>query len=296
MLGQLKIGTDGEIRDKVQMSIERLKAFCPPEGYYVAFSGGKDSQCIYHLCKMAGVKFDAHYNVTSVDPPELIRFIKKNYQDVKFEHQNDRKGKPITMWSLIPENRMPPTQLARYCCKLLKETNGRGRFTVTGVRSSESVKRKKNSGVIKVPYADERLKEELENDGLDFYATTHGGLVLNYDNAENHRMTEHCIRTGKVIINPIIDWEEEDVWEFLNSIGVEHCCLYDEGFTRIGCIGCPMGNAKNQLKQFERWPKYKELYLRAFKRMIEVRKERGLKVEGWETPEDVMKWWISRNI
>ena len=292
MLGQLKLGTDGEFRDKVEMAIERLKAFCPPEGYYVAFSGGKDSQCIYHLCKMAGVKFDAHYNVTSVDPPELVRFIQKNYPDVKFERQHNKDGKPITMWDLIPKNRMPPTRLARYCCEMLKETNGKGRYTVTGVRASESVSRNKNGGVIKVPYADEKLKEELENDGINFITTSKGGVVLNYDNAENHRMTEHCIRTGKVLINPIIDWDEEDVWEFLNINGIEHCCLYDEGFKRLGCIGCPMGTAKKQKEQFERWPEYKKLYLKAFERMIEVRKERGLKIDGWETPENVMKWWL----
>lgn len=60
---------NGNLIDKVQIAINRLKNFEPPDGYFVAFSGGKDSQCIYHLCEMAGVKFDAHYSVTSVDPP-----------------------------------------------------------------------------------------------------------------------------------------------------------------------------------------------------------------------------------
>ena len=90
MLGQLKLSTDGQLLDKVEMAIKRLQAFCPEEGYYVAFSGGKDSQCAYHLCEMAGVKFDAHYCVTSIDPPELVRFIKKNYPDVKFENMMQR--------------------------------------------------------------------------------------------------------------------------------------------------------------------------------------------------------------
>ena len=174
-LGQLSFDSRGEIKDKVEMAISRLKAFEPKEGYYVAFSGGKDSQCVYHLCKMAGVKFDAHYNVTSVDPPELVRFIKTNYPDVKFEHQYNRDGKPATMWNLIPEYRMPPTRLARYCCKLLKETNGQGRYTVTGVRASESSNRRANQGVITVPYADERLKEELEEMDVNFTQTTRGG-------------------------------------------------------------------------------------------------------------------------
>ena len=60
---------NGNLVDKVQIAIQRLKNFEPPDGYFVAFSGGKDSQCIYHLCEMAGVKFDAYYSVTSVDPP-----------------------------------------------------------------------------------------------------------------------------------------------------------------------------------------------------------------------------------
>ena len=132
MLGQLKLSTDGELLDKVELAIKRLQAFCPEEGYYVAFSGGKDSQCVYHLCKMAGVKFDAHYNVTSIDPPELVRFIKRNYPDVDFVRKRDKDGKPVTMWTLIPEKGIPPTRLVRYCCEELKESNGAGRVTVTG--------------------------------------------------------------------------------------------------------------------------------------------------------------------
>ena len=121
-------------------------------------------------------------------------------------------------------------------------------------------------------------------------------MVLNYDNSENASMTKHCIRTGKVLVNPIIDWDEEDVWEFLNGNSIEHCCLYDEGFTRLGCIGCPMCNASNQKKQFERWPKYRELYIKAFDRMIKIRKERGLNVDKWGTPEAVMQWWLGETI
>jgi phosphoadenosine phosphosulfate reductase len=73
---------DGYVRDKVAIAIDRLRAFEPEEGYYLAFSGGKDSQCIYHLAVEAGVKFEAHYNVTGIDPPELVQFIRTNYIDV----------------------------------------------------------------------------------------------------------------------------------------------------------------------------------------------------------------------
>ena len=292
MLGQTKIASDGEICDKIEIALKRIKAFEPPEGYYVAFSGGKDSQCVYHLCKMAGVKFDAHYNVTSVDPPELVRFIKEKYPDVIFERNYDKNGKPITMWSLIPEHLMPPTMIVRYCCESLKESNGKGRLTITGVRASESSKRRANHGVMTVLDGGKKLKKVIEEEQAEYRETKSGGIVLNYDNSEKHRMVEHCIRTGKALLNPIVDWDEEDVWEFLNGNGIEHCCLYDQGFQRLGCIGCPMGRAERMNRDFERWPEYERLYLRAFGRMIEERKKRGLTIERWETPEGVMKWWM----
>lgn len=222
MLNQLQFGLDGTIRDKVEIAIKRLQAFEPPEGYYVAFSGGKDSQCVYHLCKMAGVKFDAHYSVTSVDPPELVRFIKANYPDVKFERRHDKDGKPVTMWSLIPERKMPPTRIVRYCCEELKESNGKGRFTVTGVRWEESTRRKANHGVVTIPSKSAKLKRELEENDVDFRPTISGGVVLNYDDNPDRRFSEFCMRTGKAILNPIIDWDEEDVWQFLNGNSIPH--------------------------------------------------------------------------
>lgn len=105
MLMEQVIGTDGTIKTKLDIAIQRLKSFEPPEGYFLAFSGGKDSQCIYHLAKMAGVKFEAHYHVTSVDPPELIYFIREHYPDVIFDIPHDKDGKRISMWTLILQNK-----------------------------------------------------------------------------------------------------------------------------------------------------------------------------------------------
>ena len=137
-------------QNKVQIAIDRLKTFEPPEGYWLAFSGGKDSVVCYHLCKMAGVKFEAHYNITSVDPPELLRFIKREYPDVQRDVPRDKDGNAITMWTLIPKKKMPPTRVVRYCCEKLKEGGGQNRVVVTGVRWAESKNRKDNSGAVKI--------------------------------------------------------------------------------------------------------------------------------------------------
>lgn len=133
-------------KDLVEMSIDRFRLFEPPEGYYLAFSGGKDSCVIKALADMAGVKYDAHYRVTSVDPPELVQFIKEYHPDVIMDRPLDKDGNQITMWNLIPKKKMPPTRVVRYCCSELKESGGQGRFTVTGVRWAESAKRKNRGG------------------------------------------------------------------------------------------------------------------------------------------------------
>ncbi len=257
------------IRDKVADAISRLRTFEPPEGYYLAFSGGKDSQCIYHLCKEAGVKFDAHYSHTTVDPPEVIYFIREHYPDVQVDYPG------TTMWQLIVKKGMPPTRKVRYCCDELKEGGGRGRVAVTGVRWEESSKRKLNRGML-----------ELNN------YSRHYIKLLN-DNDEARRMFESCVMKSMHTLNPIIDWTREDVWEYLNSRGIPHCKLYDEGFDRIGCIGCPLAGSRQMQFEFDRYHKYRAAYVRAFDKMLETRKDNGKPYHQWQTGEDVMQWWLT---
>jgi 3''-phosphoadenosine 5''-phosphosulfate sulfotransferase (PAPS reductase)/FAD synthetase and related enzymes len=254
--------------DKVKMAIDRIKAFEPPDGYYLAFSGGKDSQCIYHLAKESGVKFESHFHMTSVDPPEVISFVRERYPDVTMDRP------PESMWRLIERKKIPPTRKIRYCCGIYKERGGIGRTVITGVRWDESYRRKKTRSM------------------LELNAYSNNRIMLNNDNDEARRLFETCQMKGKHILNPIIDWLNEDVWEYLNNNGILHCCLYDEGFNRIGCIGCPMSGKKGMLREFARWPKYYEAYMRAFSRMLEARKASNLDCLLWPDAQAVMDWWI----
>lgn len=169
--------------NKVEIAINRLKAFEPPEGYFLAFSGGKDSVVIKRLAEMAGVKFDAHYSVTSVDPPELVRFVKEQ-KDVSFDIPRDKDGNAITMWNLIPKKKMPPTRIVRYCCKELKECAGKGRLTVTGIRWAESNNRKTNGGLVRTEGNKNTTKNAAE---IGAKITQNGGVVLNFDNSDARR-------------------------------------------------------------------------------------------------------------
>lgn len=136
MLKELTLA--GEV-DKVKLAINRLRLHEPPGGYYVAFSGGKDSCVILDLCRRAGVEYDVHYNLTTVDPPELVQFIRREYPEA-WEGRNKPEK---TMWDLIVQKRMPPTRMVRYCCQYLKEGGGIGRTVITGIRHQESAKRSK---------------------------------------------------------------------------------------------------------------------------------------------------------
>ena len=275
--------------DKVDKAIMRLQTYEPPEGYYLCFSGGKDSCVIKALADMAEVKYDAHYNIASVDPPELVRFIKDNHPDVIMEHQKDKDGNPITMWNLIPKKSMPPTRIVRYCCASLKESGGKGRLKITGVRWEESSKRKHSHGEVTIMTGGTSSIAPDEYADIAYKVTPQGGIALSLDNRENAKLVETCYRTRSTTVNPIIDWTTEEVWEFIHEYNIPYCSLYDEGFTRLGCIGCPMGNKAQRLQQFERWPKYKVLYLKAFAKMLECRGYR----EGLpNTPEEVFGAWL----
>lgn len=274
--------------EKVKIAIERLRTFEPEDGYYLAYSGGKDSDCIKILAYLAGVKFEAVHNLTTVDAPETYRYI-RSQKDVRIDKPE------INMFKLIEVKMTPPTRLIRYCCKVLKERGGQGKVTVTGVRWAESAKRAESNGLVAIIGKPKTTQKAAEEKQLEYRINKMGGLILNDDNDENRRFVEHCYRTRKTLINPIVDWSDKDVWEFLKFYGCESNPLYQCGFKRVGCIGCPMAG-KHRYVEFERYPKYRDLYIHAFERMLKAREERGLTNRtGWETGRNVFKWWMEED-
>lgn len=278
------------MNDLEQMAIERLKAasdmslMAYKQPLVICISGGKDSSAITELAVRSGIPCEFLHNHTTADAPETVRFVRSEFKRLEgmgykcTVNMPTYKGQRVSMWALIPQKLMPPTRLARYCCSVLKETGGAGRFICTGVRWAESASRKNNRGI-------------YEKIG----ATKDKKIILLNDNDEKRMLFENCRLKAKRVVNPIVDWADEDVYAFLGDAKVPMNPLYAGGQCRVGCIGCPMAGKKGRKAEFARWPKYEQLYLNAFERMLEERRRRGL--DGtWTCAEDVFRWWMEYDV
>lgn len=269
---------DGKI-DKVETAIKRIQlANLSEEPLYVCYSGGKDSKVIRHLMGMSGVPHELHYNLTTVDIPSVVREILDD-KEVIVDKARYADGTQKTMWNLIVKKHMPPTRICRYCCAELKEQGGQGRIKVTGVRAAESVRRAKQAGTAKI----------LDNKGS-------GIIIHNMDNDESRRMIEQCYRTKATIINPIIDWTDDDIWEFSKVENIKQNPLYVQcggNKKRLGCILCPMARLEEKLNDIKENPKIAECYVKAFDKMLDNMPEK--KAVTWKNGQEVMDWWIFGN-
>lgn len=197
---------------KEQKAIEFIQEYEPDEGYFLGFSGGKDSVLLYDLAVKSGVKFEAYYSLMP-DPPELIKFIRENYPQIKILRPE------FSFWHGV-ETWFPPHRNARWCCDYIKEkpsTKVPLTHRLIGIRAEESPNRAKQG------WFNRRTKKRI-----------------NY--------------------HPIFDWLEWEVWEYIETNKLSYCSLYDEGFSRLGCVVCPLRGYKELIKYKERWPKYFKLF------------------------------------
>lgn len=233
--------------DCVSLSLETIREFCPgDEGYYVAFSGGKDSVVLLDLVKRSGVPFDAHYNVTGIDPPELMRFIRDECPEVRWE-------KPLISFrqAMLYTRSGLPFRQTRWCCEELKEHGGDGRHVLTGIRAEES------------------------------------------RNRRARRPVEHCQRKGwnKVIVNPLLHWTTDQVWQYIRERALPYCCLYDEGWKRIGCVPCPFASGAEIARSRQRWPR---IFDRIESWCNELYPRKASWQARWASGSEVFEWWLDR--
>jgi len=242
-------------RDKVQEALDRLNEYyneTKGKGYYVAFSGGKDSVVLLDIVKRSKLPYKAYFNNTTVEAPEMYSFIRKYHPEVIWNRPKNNES----MFKLIKKKGMP-TRIRRFCCAFLKHNHGKNNVVVQGIRSAESFARTHR----------EIFEEAMTNTKKD------------YDNG-----------TEMYYLCPIIDWTVGDVWEYIKERNLPYCSLYDEGWERLGCVGCPMG--KNQVKELDRWPRMAKAYRKALDIFWE---HKGHELKRWSSSQEYWEWWIDKN-
>lgn len=206
-----------ELIKKVDLAVKLIRTFAPKsEPVEICYSGGKDSDVILTLVKLAGVDYRAIYKNTTIDPPGTIKHCRDNGVDVL---------QPKLSFLKLIEQKGMPTRRARFCCKVLKEYKVLN-YSIQGIRVCESTARakrynvddpiicrtygsKKNHCNVLLPilsWSDEDVKQFIEYNKIKCHP-------LYYD------------ETGQFQVN-----------------------------RRLGCLGCPMkrGNGKSD---FEHYPK-----------------------------------------
>ena len=224
-----------ELQQKITAATKMLRFWCreydwsgnflpgmvPDLTPQLCFSGGKDSVLTRFLCDKAEIKYHAVYSVTTIDPPPLVRFIKREHQDVEFSHSGTN-----FFHELVRRGRFPIRQY-RWCCELFKENTGNAFIKIIGVRAAESVRRAK----------------------------------------QWRSMTPHRTKQ-QVILCPALNFSDAEVWDVIKAEGLPYCELYDCGFKRLGCIGCPMATVAERKMQLRMFPGFERLYRQAVFRVV----------------------------
>jgi len=201
----------------VKESIKFIQDHEPEEGYFLAYSGGKDSIVTEDLARISGVSYVNFYTLMH-DPPELIKFIcSRNFQ-INIIKSERNFYQMIEKW-------FPPRRKARWCCSYIKEdpsTKIPLPHKLLGIRKEESTNRAKQGWI------SQRMKK-------------------------------------KIHYHPIFDWPEWAIWQYIDDNNLEYCSLYDEGFSRLGCIICPFHTLKQHQLYRNRWP----LQFKMFEKAVE---------------------------
>lgn len=238
---------------------ESLAMRMSDKGFHVAFSGGKDSQVLLALMELSGCKFHAEMQVTSVDSPNLMRFVRAKYPQVKLNLPQKN------MRQLILQKKILPTRQARYCCAILKEQAGVGSCTCVGVRAAESARRAKRKPIEVI--GQKGVGFDIINDKLVLERSWGGQL---FDLQTDTQV--YCVKgKDKVVISPIFNWSDKDVWDFIKGNNMPYCDLYDMGFHRIGCLFCPMASVKEKQRELAMFPRFAErVYIRAIRELMSI--------------------------
>lgn len=296
-----------QLKAKIEESKKTLRLAADMSKHYyekpiiICYSGGKDSDVILRLAMetLSPDEFEVQHSVTTVDSCITNKYVNDIFSElqgkgIKAEKHipTDKDGNPTNMWKLIEQHKMPPTRIVRYCCAILKESSTKNRVAVLGVRGGESVKRKGRDifGVRGGSYS------EATFFSLEHTAEVHREALVKEQEPNGTVWDCTLIKVMRdrndTVVNPIYEWSDTDVWDYLKSNDYPYNPMYDKGYHRVGCIGCPMATYKQKMKEFADFPYARDMYINAFDRMLANNPKAQ---REWKSGLDVFKWWIEED-
>lgn len=234
------------MKEKIEETIHYIQEHSPPEGYYLGFSGGKDSIVLYDIALKSKVPFQAYYSCTGIDPPEITRFIRKHYPTVTFLFPKRHFFKEM-------EKKGIPMRMQRWCCNFLKKDPGKKiplPYRLMGIRKEESFRR-------------------ASRPKIDYHKSY-----------------------KQLIVKPIFDWLEWEIWEYIEKNKLPSSELYDD-FNRLGCVVCPFVTGKKQELHKSKWPKIYAYFELAFAKTWEKKKFDKRFDMPWE--KAIEKWYAGKS-
>lgn len=202
-----------ELEKKVRQSVSLIQKAVGDKVVEVAYSGGKDSDVILELTKMAGVKYRAIYKNTTIDPVGTVKHCKEKGCEII------RPKNGVTFFKLVEQIGFP-NMYKRFCCKHLKEYKILD-MSIIGVRKSESRKRA------------ERYKEPVE---CRFYGSKKEHVQAIYPILEwSDKDVAEFIKERGIKCHPLY-YDEQ------GNFHVER---------RLGCVGCPLMSKKKRKQHFK---------------------------------------------
>lgn len=229
-----------EIEQTAILRIKKFAKIAKAMGFEVClgFSGGKDSQVCYDLCKRSGIEFKAYFN-HAFESNVTLKFIREHYPDV-IRRRDYKFGFIENIWR--NHGGLLPTVQIAYCCDNYKHNrNYVDACSVVGVRKAEGAKRK------------ERTTFEAKNKTV---MKRNKALIDDY-------FEENCqsVGTASVIqLKPIIDWTDNDVWDYIHKHHLPINPEYQHS-KRVGCIVCPKANFNSNYIGLLKYPKLIDAFI-----------------------------------
>ena len=226
-----------------QIAIERIQKFAKLAEKMkfevcLGFSGGKDSQVVYDLCKRSGISFKAYFNHT-FESPETLRFIREHYPDVIWR----RDYKYGFIENIKIQGFLPTVQKA-FCCDNYKHNPKYvDKCSVVGVRRQESSKRASRTTI---SFKNKTTKKKMSVEVSEYFK-------------------ENCqsVGTASVIqLLPIVDWTKDNVLDYIHSHQLPVNPEYEHS-ERVGCIVCPKAGFTSNYKSLIRYPKLINAFISA---------------------------------